>query len=684
MVRNVSALDSEAVSTPRATLLAWSSWILSMVLTALTLLLVSMNDPATFLDRSFEALVLLVFVTVGMLIASRRPENLIGWMFCVGSLFWAAGIFALEYAVYALLTHPGALPSGEWMAVLGSWAQGFGYLLMISFLLLLFPTGKLPSPHWRPVAWLAAGNLACYSIVAVFDPTNLDVRLASVHNPLGIENARAAFHLLTPASFLVEAITLAACAVAVIARFRRAQGEERQQLKWFVYAAIWGVIGFGLLVGGFFFHIVWGSGLPFVLAVAPFPVAIGVAILRYHLYDIDILINRTLVYAALTVSVVGTYVLVVGSLGLLFQARGNLLLGVLATGLVAVLFHPLRDRFQRGVNRLMYGERDEPYAVISRLGQRLEATLAPDAVLPTIVQTVKDALKLPYVAIALTQDDSLVIAAAAGTARDESLMLPLVYQHESVGQLILAPRSTGESFSPADHRLLDDLARQAGVAAHAVQLTAELQHSRQRLVTTREEERRRLRRDLHDGLGPTLASLSMKLDAAQTLVLDDPPVGVALLAEIQAELKATIGNVRRVVYALRPPVLDQFGLVGAIREHALRATQGDGLRVVVEAPAYLPALPAAIEVATYYIAVAAITNVVEHACAHHCTVRLTVADALQLEIVDDGCGIPAHVHFGVGLHSMHERTAELGGTCVIEAAHPSGTRIWARLPLAKE
>jgi signal transduction histidine kinase len=167
-------------------------------------------------------------------------------------------------------------------------------------------------------------------------------------------------------------------------------------------------------------------------------------------------------------------------------------------------------------------------------------------------------------------------------------------------------------------------------------------------------------------------------------VLDDPPVGVALLAEIQAELKATLGNVRRVVYALRPPALDQFGLVGAIREHALQATRGERLHALVEAREELPLLPAAVEVAAYYIAVAALTNTVSHANAQHCTIILNLTDALEVEIVDDGCGLPTDVQFGVGLHAIRERVAELGGTCVIAAAHPSGTRVWARLPLAKE
>ena len=422
------------------------------------------------------------------------------------------------------------------------------------------------------------------------------------------------------------------------------------------------------------------------------PLSIGIAVLRYHLFNIDILMNRTLVYGALTVSVVGIYVLVVGYLSVLFRtAGGHLAISVLATGLVALLFQPLRYRLQRGINRLMYGDRDDPYTVLSRLGQRMEATLAPESVLPTIVETVKDSLKLPYTAITLKQDDAFVVAAASGTTVSDVLGLPLVYQSEMVGQLLLGARAPGESFSSADRRLLDDLAREAGVAVHAVRLTtnlqrmtAVLQHSRERLVTTREEERRRLRRDLHDGLGPTLASLVQLLDTARTLVARDPQAAVALLDDLKGRAKMTITDIRRIVYALRPPALDELGLVSAISEHIGHYNQSDGLYVSIDTPDHLPPLPAAVEVAAYHIALEAVTNVARHAHAQTCRVRLSLEGGLCLEITDDGDGLPADFHVGVGLASMRERAAELGGECRIEPGATHGTRVWARLPLLTE
>ena len=422
-----------------------------------------------------------------------------------------------------------------------------------------------------------------------------------------------------------------------------------------------------------------------ILSFLFIPLSIGIAVLHYRLWEINLLINRTLVYTLLTASVVGVYIVVVGSLGVLFQASGNLLISLLATGIIAMMFQPLRERLQRAVNRLIYGERDDPYIVLSRLGQRLEVTLAPEAVLPTIVETVSLALKLPYVAITLKQENTFTIAASSGTAVDNPVRLPLTYQGEQVGELLLAERTPGETFTLADRRLLDDIARQAGVAVHAVHLTKDLQRSRERLVTTREEERRRLRRDLHDEIGPTLAALNLQAGIVRTLIPTDPAAADALVVEWRTELRAAIANIRRVVYELRPPALDELGLVAAIRERAAQYShQTSTLQVIVKAPDTLPPLPAAVEVAAYRIAQEALANAVHHAQAHTCSITISLGSELHLEILDDGVGIPAEHRVGVGLLSMRERAAELGGTCTIEPYATGGTRIFAQLPLPKE
>jgi signal transduction histidine kinase len=421
----------------------------------------------------------------------------------------------------------------------------------------------------------------------------------------------------------------------------------------------------------------------FTIALMTVPISMAIAILRYRLWDIDIIISRALVYLAISASIVAIYVFIVGWLGAVFRTGGNLFFSLVATGVVAVLFQPLRERIQRGVNRLLYGERDEPYAVISRLGRRLEETLAPDAVLAAIAGTVREALKLPYSAIALRQGDRQVVAAAAGAATTDVIHLPLVYQHEPIGELLVAPRTPGEPFGQADQRLLDDLARQAGVAVHAIQLTYDLQQARERLVEAREEERRRLRRDLHDGLGSQLAALNLQAGALRGLIERDPAAAQAEVAELREQLRAAIASIRTLVHGLRPPAIDELGLVTALRERA-RQYNGDGLVVETTLPARLPELPAAIEVAMYRIVEEALANVVKHAAASWCSVRLVAGEAIDLCIEDNGVGIRPAARAGIGLQSMRERAAELGGTCLIDPRPDGGTVVQVRLPLAKD
>ena len=684
------------MSTRTAFWLAWFTWGLYLVIAIVTLLFKMKNAPSQLLSDIFNALVLLAFATVGTLVASQRPQNPIGWIFCISTLLWALGVFMLEYAVYALLTVPGSLPAGALMGVFGGWARGMGWFLMLTFLLLLFPNGHLPSSRWRPLARLIVGLLAAFTITSLRAPYSSDTRLATVHNPIGIPGASDLFDLLTTLISLGLLATIIPCIVAVVLRFRRARGDERQQLKWFAYGTTLSI----LMLSAIVILVFSKNGAPdtfFFLAVVCIPISAGIAILRYRLYDIDVLINRTLVYGLLTFLVVSIYVLAVGYLGALFRTGSNLLISLIATGLVAVLFQPLRALLQRSVNRLLYGQRDEPHTVITGLSQRLEATLVPDAVLPTIVETVAQALKLPYAAILLQQDDEFTFVASYGNQKGEPLALPLVYQRESIGKLLLAPRSPGEDFTPSDLRLLNELTHQISLAAHAVRLTADLQRSnehlratRARLVTTREEERRRLRRDLHDGLGPTLAALTLKIGAARKLLSRDPATVETLLLELNGDIETTVGDIRRLVYNLRPPALDDLGLPGAIRERVAHYTiskeadQANALHIEFEATEQLPPLPAAVEVAAYRIVQEALTNVVRHGHARTCHIRLSLDDVLTVEICDDGVGLPTEQRIGVGIRSMHERAAELDGTCVVEPLPAGGTRVLAHLPIAKE
>jgi signal transduction histidine kinase len=617
----------------------------------------------------------------------------LGYWLVAALLFWRKSDNPLALlAAVTLGTFPIAfnsdfislLPS-PW-SLLGHCISFLGDLCIVLFFY-VFPSGHFV-PHWT--RWVLIPAIAYWGFNEFF--------------PQAPFNPFFRFPVLNIVTFLV---VVSGMVIVQVYRYRRVSTPaQRQQTKWVVFGVSMGLTGFLLLIPLFvFFPALFQIGTLGSLIEGPavyglmllLPLSIGIAILRYRLWDIDILINRTLVYGALTASAAGIYALVVGGLGALLQARGNLGLSLLATGLIAVLIKPLHTRLQRAVNHLLYGERDEPYKVISRLGQRLEATLAPQAVLPTIVETVTQALRLPYAAISLKQDGEDVIAASSGRATDELTRLPLVYQSEHIGDLLLAPRARGEAFSSADRILLADLARQAGIAVHAVRLTTdlqrltkELQHSRTELVTAREEERRRLRRDLHDGLGSVLASLNWRAGTLRMVLVRDPVAADALVVEQQNTIQAAIGDIRRLVYDLRPPALDELGLIGAIRERAAQQsapTERDsvlGLRIDVVAPDHLPALPAAVEVAAYRIVQEALANVVRHAQAHKCCICLSCEnDLLHVEVTDDGIGLPESFRAGVGLLSLRERAAELGGTCKIAQLPEGGTCVQACLPLLK-
>ncbi len=691
-----SAPASSHLSTRAAHWLAWSLWAAAAAQATAGLLLAVLNRLS--LEQLFSEYVVdtvtaaLAFATVGTIIATRRPGNAVGWLCCVAGVGSGMVAWTGQYARYTLVTQPGAFPGGAITLWLDSWVWLPPAAVAAVFLPLLFPDGRLPSSRWRPVVWLAASATVLLTASIALGPAPIPDGSPEVRNPFALEDAKLLLDVMNVLGILLMLASLASALTAQVVRFRRARGEERQQIKWVAYAT-------ALLVGAIVTPSVVDpsraaedsllSGILLSVAYPGLPVAVGVAVLRYRLYDIDLIINRTLVYGALTGCVVGVYVFVVGYLGVIFQAGGSLLISLVATGLVAVLFAPLREWLQRGVNRMMYGERDEPYRVIARLGERLEAALAPDAVLPSIVGTVREALRLPYVAIALPQDGAFEIAAASGEAPVDTLHLPLSYQGETVGQLLIGLRAPGEDFSSADRRLLEDLAHHAGVAVHGVRVMADLQRSRERLVLAREEERRRIRRDLHDELAPTLAALGLTAAAVGELIYRDPDRATAINAKLESALRATVGEVRRLVYDLRPPALDELGLVEAIRERAAlystsnRVSEATGVEVMVEVPEPLAPLPAAVEVAAYRIVQEALTNVVRHACARTCLIQLTsMADELRVEVVDDGVGLPVSPRSGVGLRSMEERAAELGGSCTVGRVSPTGTRVSFHLPLS--
>ena len=609
---------------------------------------------------------------VGVLLTTRKPEQAISWGFAGTALLWAIGSCAYAYAVDALVDGPGRLPGGSAAAWIDNWFWLPGLVLPVCLLLLVAPDGRLLSPAWRPALVAVFGGTALASAGLSGSSTFELGSSRPIDNPLALDTTVA--HIATAIGFAIVAIAVVASLVSFVVRYRRSVGEERQQLRW-----IGGSLGVSICLG-VVGAVTWGvfpyAFILYMVALLVLPIGTAVAILKYRLYEIDLVVNRAFVYGAMTVCVVTTYVLVVGLVGTTLSNRSDLVLSLAVTGLVAVCFQPLRARVQRFVNELMYGERDDPYAALARLGRRLESSLGAEAVLPTVVETIGQTLRLRYVG--LTLDGSDHIAAAYGTPDTALLDYPLVHQGATVGELRLAPRA-GEQLREVDRELIADLAPQVAAAAHAVGLAQELQAARRRLVELREEERRRIRRDLHDGLGPALAGLTFTLDAVHNLAASDLERANTLLASATEQTQTMIGDVRRLIYGLRPPALDELGLVESLRGIASREAC-PATSVTFEAPEVLPPLPAAVEVAAYWIVQEALTNVTRHANARSCTVRLAVQpDAVLLRIADDGSGI-GQGRNGVGLQAMQERAAELGGVCEITSTPGDGTIVEARLP----
>ncbi|MEW6086084.1 MAG: GAF domain-containing sensor histidine kinase [Chloroflexota bacterium] len=635
--------------------------------------LISLGIAPTFFAAYmifWEIVIAAPFAVVGFIIFKRCGDERIALLTSLFLVVFGVGSGTFTPTIQSLL---GIHPALDFLQ------QSFGALSWITFawFFYLFPTGHFV-PGWT--RWLALiWTPIC--IVWNFLPD-------SPWNPL---NWSGWWFGLLVGFFWTTWL------FSQVYRYRRVSNEiERQQTRWIVFAVALIVIAMslfsiiGIFVPGYdllgqeqpnpqaFAYMFWQ--MPLSPVMSALPIAIAFSIMRHRLWNIDLLINRALVYGTLTACVVAFYVLVVGGLGKLFQSSGNFFFSLLATGVIALIVNPLRLRLQQFVNRLMYGERDDPYKVLSQLSQHLEATQTPDSVLSTIVETIAQTLKLPYAAILLADGKTLQTAAEAGSPTEPFFTLTLTHQNQTIGELRVAQRSGNEPFTPAERRLLEDIAAQTGVAVHNVRLTADLQHSREQIVAAREEERLRLRRDLHDGLGPKLAGQTLKLEAAMDALDSETETARALLKESMTESQTLITEIRRLVYGLRPPALDQLGLLSAIREQAAQY-QMNGLQVTVSAPDSLPALPAAVEVAAYRIIQEALTNVSRHARARTCTVTLAIKDGFEIEVRDDGIGLPQTRKAGVGLSSMRERAEEIGGMCVIETT-TNGTRVFARLPIS--
>jgi signal transduction histidine kinase len=479
----------------------------------------------------------------------------------------------------------------------------------------------------------------------------------------------------------VSAAALLVSAVCGLVAYRSTtEPITRSRLRWLAgggaLAALLGIAGWSLpdlIVGR---HplppgAIGLSGLPFVVGIA-------VALRRHRLFDIERLANRSIVYSAVVAVLVAGYAatvaLLVGGLGL----SGPVAAALAAAG-AALALAPLRNAAQSAVNRLMYGDRHDPAAALDRLGSRLHAVMLPADVLPAVVETVARSLRVPYAGIEIADGTGAYhVAADHGVPVGDLHVEPLLQHGATVGRLLVSARGRDDPLDSIDRSLISSLAQQIGPAVHAVRLHDDLVRSRSEIVALREDERRRIRRDLHDGLGPTLAAIGLKADLAAR-GLAGGSAEHRLLSEISTEVKAALIDVRRLVEALRPPALDELGLVGAIRSRA--ASLAGGMLIDVAGPVDPVALPAAVETAAYRIAVEAMTNAVRHSRGRHCTVLIAPdARLLELTVRDDGVGLDPARAIGVGLRSMRERADEVGGSFSVGSPAGGGTVVYASLP----
>ena len=549
------------------------------------------------------------------------------------------------------------------------WVAGF--LPIVSVVPLLYPDGRLPSPRWRPV--LAAGLLGT-SLLAAGSGLYPEpfAGPALVEKPL---SDRAAGQVLFVAGALVLVPQVLTAIAGLVVRWRHATGLRRRQLAVLLVAVA--VVALALLAQPVLRWPVTTAVQ--AVAVALIPVAVTVAVTRHRLYDLDLVLCRAVAGVALACCVAATYVVLVALGGAVLPGRWG---GLVAAGLTGLALQPLAAALSRGVDRLYYGDRERPQEVVGRLARRLREDVDPDALPRTVCAAVVESLRLRGARLDLVVDGEARTAAMVGTVDGRpptgDHRVDLRHRVELVGHLVVAPREGERVLGPRDRELLALLGDQVAPALAALRLTVRLQRSREALVRAREEERRRVRRDLHDGVGAALAGVRLQLEAAQDGVAD-PTAGRLVQAAADAVAEA-VDDIRHVTEDLRPPALDDLGLPACLRQLAARASTPD---LVVEAElAELPPLAAAVEVACYRIAAEALANARRHARAR--SIRLEVhpgpGDAVTVAVADDGVGWPAQVRAGaVGVESMRQRAEELGGSFTV-ASVPGRTEVRAVLP----
>ena len=621
----------------------------------------------------------------GAVILWRRPRHRVGVVLGAAGAFWALDGLAESYAVWGLQASPARPGTGlaYWFVA----EVGAFLLLALPLVLVLYPTGRLPEGRWRVVALTAIGLATVLPVGLCLVPDEaiygdeLPARIQSLLPGLAVPVPTDGVRALLPVAQVLTLAALPLSAAVVFARHARADGIERTQLRWLLWAAL------VCLIAGVVMLLDVNGPLGFlalVTALAVTSASVVIGIVRPQTGDIDALVGGTLVYGGIGIAVVALDLAVLAAVSRFLGERleeRQVTLIVLAVAVAA--YGPLRGWLTSLVHRRVLGRRGQRYEVVSGLAAELEESASLEDQLPALAAAIAGAFRVSFVRVEVLGAGGEGLSATHGQEPSATRVVPIGYRGERIGTVTLPDSGLRSMLSRRDQDLLVDVVRQAAIAVRSSLLAREVQESRERLVLAREEDRRRIRRDLHDGLGPVLGGVAMRLDAAGNAVDSDPTTARRLVAQSRAEITEALADVRRLVHGLRPPALDDLGLRAAVDQQVERV-RGDDLDVAVEADD-LAHLPAAVEVAAYRIVSEALTNVARHAQARHVAVRLTVeGDELVVEVADDGRGIGPEVVAGVGLRSIRERVEELGGRSQVECPAEGGTRVRAWLPVTRE
>jgi signal transduction histidine kinase len=680
---------------------AW--WLLTMGLLVLTVvlgILTSGEEPADW----FSTAVLIGmtgFATVGALVASRYPRNPIGWLFSAIAFGVVLVGFRETYVVYALFTSPGSLPGATIVAWLGSWIPLLA-ITSIPFVFLLFPDGSPPSRRWRPVGWIALASMSLLALGNIVVPGPLGgFNLERIHiaNPTGIQGLSGVANGMLTAGTLGLVVAGVASVVALVLRFRRARGEERQQLRWLAYVAaavaVVPLVGIASAIarvdlGNVVFPVF------ILLLLIGIPVACGIAILKYRVLDLDIVIKKTVVFGAVVVLITAVYLAVVVLVGPRVGGKRGDVASLAATIIVVLAFQPVSRWARRLADRLVYGGRATPYDVLSGLSDRLGASYSTEEVLPRLVQIVAAGTGATQAGVWLRVGQDLRCTAswptgpdgAAGNVRLADHDLPLFpgmdhafavrHQGELLGALTVAV-SPSDPLTPSQEKLLHDLAAQAGLVLRNVRLVEDLRASRQRIVAAQDERAKTLERNIHDGAQQQLVALAVKARLIKSMIPKDPEKAMVMAREVGDEAGDALENLRDLARGIYPPLLADRGLAAALEAQARKSTVP--VDVIAEG---VGRFPQEIEAAVYFSCLEALQNVAKYAGAAGAVVHVAAAGGeLTFEVADDGVGFDASsTGYGTGLQGMADRVEALGGTLEVRSVPGEGTEITGRVPSA--